>query len=71
MPGSYEERLTAVEEQVERQGGWYVHLKTSQLDFAIESLAQILDRLFPDVRLDTLRQDEGGDNEPPGCDGER
>ena len=47
-----------------------MHLQTAKFDFAIEPLAQILDRLFPDVRLDTLRQDGGGDKEPYGCHGD-
>jgi hypothetical protein len=29
-----------------------------------------LDRLFPVVWLDTLRQDEGGDEDSPGYNGE-
>jgi len=62
--------LPAAEEQAERQGRWYVYLEAGQLDFAIEPLAQVLDHLFPDVRLDTLRQDGGGDEQPSGCDGE-
>ena len=47
-----------------------MHLKTSQFDVAIEPLAQILDRLLPDVRLDTPRQDEGGEKESPAYDDE-
>ena len=30
-----------MEEPAERQRSWYMHLKTTQLDFAIEPLAQV------------------------------